>query len=102
EPIAGELGVGAETWVASAGGIVGDVGQTVDGEPPLHVGVPALLFLRPDRSPGIHIVTARAQGYFSVRVDADRVRRFRASNSVGMLLPPNKGLLAANVIVDRS
>ncbi|MGH7285685.1 MAG: hypothetical protein ACRELY_29555, partial [Polyangiaceae bacterium] len=67
--IAGDLKTGDETWVASLGGIVGTVGQVVDGEPQLHVGVPYLLFLKPDASatPGTRIVTARAQGQFHLR-----------------------------------
>ncbi len=64
QKIAGDLQAGDETWVASLGGVVGTVGQIVDGEPQLHVGVPYLLFLRPDRSAtsGTRIVTGRAQG----------------------------------------
>ena len=107
ETVAGDLAAGDEAWVASLGGIVGDVGQTVNGEPQLRVGVPALLFLRPDRAPGLRVVTARAQGYFGVRWDAAaKVRRFRASNAVGLLLPPQRGLAAtkrtaAEAIADR-
>jgi hypothetical protein len=92
EAVAGDLKSGDETWIASLGGIVGDVGQTVDGEPPLHVGRPSLLFLRPDHSPGVRVVTARAQGCFSIRVDAStKERRFQTSNGMGMLLPPKTG-----------
>ena len=89
--VAGALGTGAETWVVTRGGVVGDVGQVVDGEAVLHLGVPSLLFLREDPSgPGAHVVTARAQGQFPIvdvpLLDERRERRFVRSTSVGMLL----------------
>jgi hypothetical protein len=109
EAIAGDLPTGGEAWVASLGGVIGNVGQTVDGEPPLHVGRPALLFLRPDRAPSVRVVTARAQGYFGIRVDpATHVRTFHPSNAVGELLPVQRGLsataprTAAEVVADRA
>jgi hypothetical protein len=86
--VAGELKANADTWVVTLGGIVGDVGQAVDGEAVLSIGVPSLLFLRPDSgNAGVHIVTARAQGQFPITLGADKKSRlFTKSNSVGMIL----------------
>ena len=70
--VAGNLHANDAPWVASLGGIVGTVGQVVDGEPTLHVGMPYLLFLRPDTmaTAGTLIVTARAQGQFHLQAAA--------------------------------
>lgn len=114
--IAGALGTGAETWVVTLGGIVGDIGATVDGEATLRVGQPTLLFLRPDAAAvqagaaGTHIVTGRAQGQFHVRLDPKtHVRTFQTSPARGALYPPPASMLksvrittlAADAIVDR-
>jgi len=89
EPVAGDLAAGAETWIASLGGVVGSVGQTVDGEARLRVGAQALVFLRPDGADAsVRIVTARAQGFYPALVDAQGVRRFAPSNSIGAVLAP--------------
>ncbi len=86
--VAGELKTNANTWVVTLGGIVGDVGQSVDGEAVLHIGVPCLLFLRPDRgNAGVHVVTARAQGQFPITLGADKKQRlFTRNNSAGVIL----------------
>ncbi len=96
--IAGQLGTGKETWIVTLGGIVGDVGQTVEGEATLHIGLPSLLFLRPDPAAAggdTHIVTARAQGQFHVKVDPKtHLQTFRTSNAMGVLYPPQPSMLA--------
>jgi hypothetical protein len=100
EAIAGALGTGSEAWVVTLGGIVGNVGQSVDGEAVLHVGEPSLLFLRPDvKSPGLYIVTARGQGQFHIDVDKTKLRRLRSSNGVGAILPPRENLPSATPAV---
>lgn len=86
--IEGELGTGAETWVATLGGTVGEIGQIVDGEPNLEVGTPALLFLRRDASPGTFIVTGRAQGQYDLVPKRDMGTVVRHSNAVGALVLP--------------
>jgi hypothetical protein len=70
--LAGNLHVNDTPWVASLGGIIGNTGQVVDGEPTLRVGMPYLLFLRPDTTAtaGTLIVTARAQGQFHLKATA--------------------------------
>ena len=112
--IASDLKNGDKTWVASLGGIVGTVGQVVDGEPQLHVGVPYLLFLKPDPSatPGTRIVTARAQGQYHLHTaknsaGAPIVKVIR-NPSAGELLAPkaiaNGSIVktAADAIADRA
>ena len=91
--IAGDLKTGDEAWVASLGGIVGTVGQIVDGEPQLHVGVPYLLFLKPDASatPGTRIVTARAQGQYHLRT----VTNASGASIVSVVKNPSAGELLA-------
>src|SRR4051812_8728380 len=50
--VAGELGTGAEGWVRTMGGVVGKIGQMVDGEPVLSTGKPSLLFMRKFKTGG--------------------------------------------------
>jgi hypothetical protein len=47
--IAGTLPAGGEAWIRTMGGIVGDIGQQVEGEAELVSGQPSLLFLQPAR-----------------------------------------------------
>ena len=80
-----------DPWIRTMGGVVGKVGQLVDGEPVLTVGRPGLLFVQPltEEGPGVYVVTARAQGQFPVVVDAQNTQRFvRASGaSAGVPTP---------------
>jgi hypothetical protein len=71
------------------GGIVGKVGQSVEGEAVLTVGRPGLLFLRPARDDvsGVYEVTARAQGQFPIVLDEKNAERFVRSSGVGGLVP---------------
>ena len=116
QKIAGDLNVGDETWVASLGGVVGTVGQIVDGEPQLHVGVPYLLFLRPDASgtSGTRIVTGRAQGEIHLKTITNAkglpVLQAVKNPGAGELLPPKASTtttttvapkLANDVVADR-
>lgn len=89
--IAGDLKKDDETWVASLGGIVGNVGQVVDGEPQLHIGASYLLFLKPDASAtaGTRIVTARAQGQYHLKA----VTNASGSRTVNVLRNPGAGEL---------
>jgi hypothetical protein len=104
-PIAGELSGDAEVWVRTMGGVVGDVGQIVDGEASLTVGRPSLLFLH--RAPdGAYVVTARAQGQFGLYADEQKQVHVRKSSGVGALLlasgTPVSGALAADMIHGRA
>lgn len=102
--VAGELATGSEGWVRTMGGVVGKIGQLVDGEPVFTANKPSLVFMRkfkmrgPSESgvngmSGQWEVSARAQGQYPVVVDESikdtaRARRVIRSNAVGVLLPP--------------
>lgn len=92
--VAGDFGAGAEGWIRTRGGVVGKIGQLVDGEPVLTAGKSSLLFLHKFKEGATWEVSARAQGQFPVILDesspkgAAARRVLRASANVGMLLPP--------------
>jgi hypothetical protein len=102
--VAGELGTGTEGWVRTMGGVVGKIGQLVDGEPVFTTGKPSLVFMRKFkmRGPGeagvmgptgTWEVSARAQGQYPIVVDSNiadttRARRVMRSAAVGVLFPP--------------
>ncbi|HVH44305.1 MAG TPA: hypothetical protein VM925_18260 [Labilithrix sp.] len=87
--VAGDVGAGADGWVRTMGGVVGKIGQLVDGEPVLVRDKPALLFLRKFKEGGVFEVSARAQGQYPITVDEKtKTRKLLRSASVGMLLPP--------------
>jgi hypothetical protein len=80
----------AEITVRTMGGIVGDVGQRVEGEPTLQPGQPCLFFLHAGPG-GTFEVTARAQGQYLVVSDASKmpVQVLRAVEAGAVLLPQN-------------
>ena len=85
--IAGDLTTGGDAWVRTLGGVVGKVGQIVDGEPVFSPGRASLVFLRPSVS-GAYDVTARGQGQFPVVAGADAAHSPTVirSHSAGLLL----------------
>jgi hypothetical protein len=87
--IEGDLPAGGEAWVRTMGGIVGKIGQSVDGEAVLTPGQTGLLFLHPG-PPGAYVVTARAQGQFPLVRDPDPAvpPHLVRNGSLGALLPP--------------
>jgi hypothetical protein len=87
--VAGDLATGDDAWVRTLGGVVGKIGQVVDGEASFAPGRPSLLFLRRD-AVGVLDVTARGQGQFPVveGSDAARTPTVVQSHAVGMLVPP--------------
>jgi hypothetical protein len=97
QAVAGDLAAGDEPWVRTLGGVVGKVGQVVDGEAVFAPGRASLVFLRPGPV-GALDVTARGQGQFPVVSDtgtavgptgpASAVRRVVRSNATGSLLAP--------------
>jgi hypothetical protein len=95
QAVAGDLAAGGEAWVRTLGGVVGHIGQLVDGEPVLTTGRPSLLFLRPG-TPGTMEVTARAQGQFAVTLDETKAQRLMRSSAVGVLLPPKSAQAGAS------
>ena len=101
--VAGDLGTGSEGWVRTLGGVVGKIGQLVDGEPVFTPQKPSLLFMRKWKTGGTWEVSARAQGQFPILVvsngdaaNAVAQRRVMRSTAVGMLLPPKP---ASTVVV---
>jgi hypothetical protein len=86
--VAGELGTGAEGWVRTMGGVVGKIGQLVDGEPVFTGGKSSLLFLRKFKA-GTWEVSARAQGQYPVLIDDTlKTRKVIRAAGVGVLFPP--------------
>jgi hypothetical protein len=88
--VAGDLGAGADGFVRTMGGVVGNVGQMVDGEPVLNGGRPSLLFLRKlAAGGGAYEVSARAQGQYPILYDeVKKAQKLMRSANVGMLVPP--------------
>lgn len=87
--IAGELATGGEGWVRTMGGVVGKIGQMVDGEAVFTPEKSSLVFLRKFKLGGSWEVSARAQGQYPVVLDeAAKVRKVTRAASVGVLYPP--------------
>jgi hypothetical protein len=90
--VAGELGTGGEGWVRTMGGVVGKIGQLVDGEPVFTTSKPSLIFMRKFKQGGTWEVSARAQGQYPIVVEDPTakvaVRKVMRSGAVGMLFPP--------------
>jgi hypothetical protein len=103
--VAGELATGSSAWVRTMGGVVGKIGQIVDGEPVFAPGHASLLFVHPGPV-GAFEVTARGQGQFPVVIDDPKLpARLVRSNTVGAILPrpaaPTTVRLAADVVHGR-
>jgi hypothetical protein len=86
-PVAGALGTGSDPWIRTMGGVVGKVGQLVEGEASFAPGEGSLLFLRPGPA-GAFVVTARAQGQFPIVNDGASPAHLVKSNLAGMLIGP--------------
>jgi hypothetical protein len=85
--IAGDAALGQHVWIRTMGGVVGHVGQRVDGEAVLLPGESSLLFLQ-EGPAGSFEVTARGQGQFPIVVDqTGKLTRVVRSHSMGMILP---------------
>jgi hypothetical protein len=91
QSVAGEVGNGAEGWVRTMGGVVGKIGQLVDGEPVFVTGKSSLLFLRKFKDGAVYEVAARAQGQYPVIVDdVTKAKKVVRSMNAGVILPPKK------------
>lgn len=87
--VAGALTTGNDGWVRTMGGVVGKIGQMVDGEPVFTSGKPTLVFLRKFKDGGTWEVSARAQGQYPIVSDeTGKVRKVTRSAAVGVLYPP--------------
>jgi hypothetical protein len=86
--VAGELASGGDAWIRTMGGIVGKVGQIVEGEASFAPGERSLLFVHPGPV-GALVVTARGQGQFPVVADDPKQpAHIVRSQGTGMLLAP--------------
>jgi hypothetical protein len=90
--IAGDTtGGNGEVWIRTMGGVVGKIGQLVDGEPVFTPNKQNLLFLRKFKAGGTWEVSARAQGQYPIVVDElSKKKRIIRSANVGVLLPPKR------------
>lgn len=101
--VAGDLGTGSEGWVRTMGGVVGKIGQMVDGEPVFTSGKSSLLFLRRFQASGTFEVSARAQGQYPIVMSADaKTRKVIRSAAVGVLYPPKPVAPAGNAVTPQS
>jgi hypothetical protein len=100
--VAGELNAGNDTIVRTMGGVVGDIGQQVDGEAVLIKDKPSVLFLRKYKT-GAYEVSARGQGQYPVVIDPQtKLRTMIRSTQAGMILPPKPSNVPASGIVTQS
>lgn len=86
-PVSGNAKKGEEKWVRTLGGVIGKIGQSVEGEPTLTEGKPSLLFLH-RRESEIFEVSARAQGQFPIVADAGKRVKLVKHAAMGTLVPP--------------
>lgn len=84
ELVTGAAPEASELMLQTLGGRVGKVGQLVDGEAELVVGENSLVFTREVLS-GLYGVTAMAQGYYPIRMEA-RGKVLRPSRSLPALI----------------
>jgi hypothetical protein len=85
--VAGDLAQGAEVWVRTLGGIVGDTGQSVEGEAVLGLNQSSLLFLHAGPASSFQ-VTARGQGQFPMikATDPTQPAHVVRNGAVGLLM----------------
>ena len=93
ETLAGKPPAQNEMEVRVLGGIVGDLGERVDGQAELVLGEPAVAFLMPI-SPVLAYVTGAAQGHYRLLADAQKLLRLRASPHLPLLLRPEESAAA--------
>lgn len=89
----------SELLVRVLGGTIGHVGQLVEGEVRMAFGEPCALFLKAD-SPTLSYVTARTQGHYPLRADAQKLLRLTPSPTLPELEHPAKS--AVHVLAGRT
>ncbi len=86
--LSGPLQAGSDVWVRTRGGVVGDIGQQVEGEAVLGAGQTCILFLHPAPA-GAYLVTARGQGQLDLVADDPKLpARVVLRHELGQLLAP--------------
>jgi hypothetical protein len=93
EALAGATPAQNELQVRVLGGIVGDIGERVDGQAELVLGEPAVAFLMPI-SPVLAYVTGAAQGHYRLLADSQKLLRLRPSPHLPLLLRPDESAAA--------
>jgi hypothetical protein len=83
----------SDVWVRTLGGVVGNIGQHVEGEASLALGQRTVLFLRA-REDGTHGVVEMAQGHYVVQ-EEKAVPRLKASPRMGTLVKATADLVPA-------
>jgi len=83
-----------ELLVRVLGGIIGTLGERVDGQATLVAGKPSTLFLTPV-SPVLSYVTGAAQGHYPLLPDASGVLRLRPSPHLPTLLRKTEAAVTA-------
>lgn len=88
--VAGDSAAGADVWVRTMGGVVGTIGQRVEGEAVFTTGEASLVFLHPGPA-GVYVVTSRGQGQFPVVPDANPKAppHLVQSSAMGALVAPH-------------
>lgn len=105
--VAGALSASEDPWIRTLGGVVGTIGQRVEGEAVLAPGYQALVFMGAGQA-GTYHVTARAQGQFPVVTTGASGPRVIRANAAGLLLKPTSApesggaRLAGDVLHDRA
>src|SRR4029077_363296 len=94
-PVAGNLDGAGELWVRTMGGIVGNIGQRVEGEAVLVPGQTSLLFVHAGGLTSVAEVTGRGQGQFPLVAEGDGAPRIIRNRSVGLLLEPQVRISSA-------
>ncbi len=79
--------VGSDVTVQTLGGVVGGIGQRVEGEPVFSPSVPSIVFLQRGAIEGRFVVAGRAQGQLVVTKDARSLREIVHVPRTGALLP---------------
>jgi hypothetical protein len=93
ETLGGRPTAESEIEVRVLGGIVGDIGERVDGQAELVLGEPSVLFLMPI-TPLVAYVTGAAQGHYRLLSDAQKSLRLRPSPHLPQLVRPEESAAA--------
>jgi hypothetical protein len=93
--VAGDVAAGSDGWIRTMGGVVGKIGQHVDGEAVFVKDKSSLLFLRKFAEGGVYEVSARAQGQYPVVIDEKtKAKKVIRSSVAGVLVPPTDAAAA--------